>query len=99
MGRGRKSAGLPVLVGSVSLVGSLITTGAHVAQLVEHVLGKDEVTGSIPVVGSTPVERSVSSSWPVRGFAAAVEPDERVESERTRKRTPVEMFSSRFAKN
>ena len=24
---------------------------AHVAQLVEHVLGKDEVTGSIPVVG------------------------------------------------
>jgi len=26
---------------------------AHVAQLVEHVLGKDEVTGSIPVVGST----------------------------------------------
>ena len=24
----------------------------HVAQLVEHVLGKDEVTGSIPVVGS-----------------------------------------------
>ena len=26
---------------------------AHVAQLVEHVLGKDEVTGSIPVVGSS----------------------------------------------
>ena len=26
---------------------------AHVAQSVEHVLGKDEVTGSIPVVGST----------------------------------------------
>ena len=25
---------------------------AHVAQLVEHVLGKDEVTGSTPVVGS-----------------------------------------------
>jgi hypothetical protein len=24
---------------------------AHVAQLVEHVLGKDEVTGSIPVMG------------------------------------------------
>ena len=24
---------------------------AHVAQLAEHVLGKDEVTGSIPVVG------------------------------------------------
>jgi hypothetical protein len=28
------------------------TTDAHVAQLVEHVLGKDEVTGSIPVMGS-----------------------------------------------
>ena len=25
---------------------------AHVAQLAEHVLGKDEVTGSSPVVGS-----------------------------------------------
>jgi hypothetical protein len=25
---------------------------AHVAQSVEHVLGKDEVTGSIPVMGS-----------------------------------------------
>ena len=28
-------------------------TSAHVAQLVEHVLGKDEVTGSIPVVSSS----------------------------------------------
>ena len=27
--------------------------GAHVAQLVEHILGKDEVSGSIPLVGST----------------------------------------------
>ena len=27
--------------------------GAHVAQLVEHVLGKDEVSGSIPLVGSS----------------------------------------------
>ena len=26
---------------------------AHVAQLVEHILGKDEVSGSIPLVGST----------------------------------------------
>jgi hypothetical protein len=26
---------------------------AHVAQLAEHVLGKDEVTGSIPVMGSS----------------------------------------------
>ena len=30
---------------------------AHVAQLVEHVLGKDEVTGSIPVMGSKDVDR------------------------------------------
>ena len=35
--RGRKSLGQGV---------------AHVAQSVEHILGKDEVTGSIPVVGS-----------------------------------------------
>ena len=28
-------------------------SNAHVAQLVEHVLGKDEVTRSIRVVGST----------------------------------------------
>jgi hypothetical protein len=28
------------------------TAPAHVAQLVERVLGKDEVTGSIPVMGS-----------------------------------------------
>ena len=31
---------------------------AHVAQLVEHVLGKDEVTGSIPVMGSTNIGRT-----------------------------------------
>ena len=29
-----------------------LATLAHVAQLVEHVLGKDEVSGSIPLVGS-----------------------------------------------
>ena len=32
---------------------SVVRRYAHVAQLVEHVLGKDEVTGSIPVVGSS----------------------------------------------
>ena len=31
----------------------LRSPNAHVAQSVEHVLGKDEVTGSIPVMGST----------------------------------------------
>ena len=30
---------------------------AHVAQLVEHVLGKDEVIGSNPIVGSS-IERT-----------------------------------------
>ena len=29
------------------------TKSAHVAQLAEHILGKDEVSGSIPLVGST----------------------------------------------
>src|SRR6516165_7092857 len=45
---------------------------AHVAQLVEHVLGKDEVTGSIPVMGSVslPAESNVvlfnkgNDKWP-----------------------------------
>jgi hypothetical protein len=31
---------------------SIIVEQAHVAQSVEHILGKDEVTGSTPVVGS-----------------------------------------------
>ena len=35
---------------------------AHVAQLVEHVLGKDEVTGSIPVMGSTRRDRRLPKS-------------------------------------
>ena len=37
-------------------------TNAHVAQLVEHVLGKDEVTGSIPVMGSTSQNRRLPKS-------------------------------------
>ena len=32
---------------------------ADVAQLVEHILGKDEVTGSIPVVSSKKIIRSI----------------------------------------
>ena len=31
---------------------------AEIAQLVEHVLGKDEVTGSIPVLGSERAKRT-----------------------------------------
>jgi hypothetical protein len=37
---------------------SRLTKNAHVAQLVEHVLGKDEVTRSIRVVGSTEIVTS-----------------------------------------
>ena len=33
---------------------------ADVAQLVERVLGKDEVTGSIPVIGSRNLEAGVT---------------------------------------
>jgi hypothetical protein len=36
---------------------------AHIAQQVEHFLGKEEVTGSSPVVGSTATHRS----WFSRG--------------------------------
>jgi hypothetical protein len=38
---------------------------AHVAQLVEHVLGKDEVTGSIPVMGSSepPSKKARDEVW------------------------------------
>ena len=35
---------------------------AHVAQLVEHVLGKDEVTGSNPVMGSTNIGRKKTNN-------------------------------------
>ncbi len=34
---------------------------AHVAQLVEHVLGKDEVIGSNPIMGSTENGRATLS--------------------------------------
>ena len=37
--------------------------GAHVAQLAEHVLGKDEVTRSIRVVGSRDWLVAVSAAW------------------------------------
>jgi hypothetical protein len=35
---------------------------AHVAQSVEHVLGKDEVTGSIPVMGSSRARRRIRNT-------------------------------------
>ena len=36
---------------------------AHVAQLVEHVLGKDEVTGSIPVMGSRAASKPAADNY------------------------------------
>ena len=50
--------------------GSIPSTrsNAHVAQLVEHFLGKEEVTGSIPVVGSI----SKKITWPVAGVRLLV---------------------------
>lgn len=35
---------------------SLLEMTAHIAQLVEHALGKGEVIGSSPIVGSSVVE-------------------------------------------
>ena len=37
---------------AVWALGCRVDRVAHVAQLVEHILGKDEVSGSIPLVGS-----------------------------------------------
>ncbi len=34
---------------------------AHIAQSVEHFLGKEEVTGSIPVMGSIPYIYNVTT--------------------------------------
>ena len=46
----------PFIIGKRAFAPHVLYLGsglnAHVAQLVEHVLGKDEVTGSIPVVSS-----------------------------------------------
>ena len=39
--------------GSIPAARSNFTCNAHVAQSVEHILGKDEVTGSTPVMSST----------------------------------------------
>ena len=50
------------------------TRFAWVAQLVERVLGKDEVTGSIPVPGSRDRMRALGSArWNEVGFGFVVE--------------------------
>ena len=41
-----------------------LLNSADVAQLVEHILGKDEVTGSIPVVSSSNVKELIIETWP-----------------------------------
>jgi hypothetical protein len=45
-----------IRAGNSRLHGHLLgrTSSAHVAQSVEHILGKDEVTGSNPVMGLLP---------------------------------------------
>ena len=47
---------------------------AHVAQMVEHVLGKDEVTGSSPVMGSIQRTAEVHSTSPGAASAALFVP-------------------------
>ena len=50
--------------GSASGRSRFVTVSAHLAQLVEHVLGKDEVTSSILVVGSKRLVRSLMALDP-----------------------------------
>jgi hypothetical protein len=50
--KSEKSGGCGILSFFSDLVRRLAM--AHVAQLAEHVLGKDEVIGSIPIMGSRP---------------------------------------------
>ena len=38
---------------------------AHVAQLAEHILGKDEVSGSIPLMGFMAAESEVDTTLEV----------------------------------
>ena len=50
-----------------------IDESADVAQLVEHVLGKDEVTGSIPVVSSSFAVTPLTTQWHVDSARGAAE--------------------------
>ena len=36
----------------------MLISYADMAQMVEHILGKDEVTGSIPVISSIPLQKA-----------------------------------------
>ena len=58
------------------------STLAHVAQLVEHVLGKDEVTGSNPVMGSVAVKPRVGT--PSAGFRSGERGDLKPQSKEKR---------------
>ena len=58
------------------MLGVGVETRAHVAQSVEHILGKNEVIGSIPIVGSDHEKRERARSTrkgpsPFRGFGGA----------------------------
>jgi hypothetical protein len=44
----------------------MLNESAHVAQLVEHFLGKGEVTGSIPVAGSKKLKVLVQGRYNTR---------------------------------
>ena len=50
------------------------SNGAHVAQLAEHVLGKDEVTRSIRVVGSRTYRVEPGELCSQGSFAGGLEP-------------------------
>jgi hypothetical protein len=50
------------------------SNGAHVAQLAEHVLGKDEVTRSIRVVGSRTYRVEAGELGSQGSFAGGLEP-------------------------
>ena len=61
---------------------------AHVAQSVEHVLGKDEVTGSSPVVSSIPAESREEESSRTEGPRAARHQDDGPAAPARRERCP-----------
>ena len=54
------------------VIGICRRSQAVVAQLVEHVLGKDEVVGSIPMVGSTTVPETIQAP----GDSGRVQPED-----------------------
>jgi hypothetical protein len=58
----REKAGVMVFYRFLGHQDEINLTGAHVAQLVEHVLGKDEVISSILIMGSSNLVRKKNRS-------------------------------------